>query len=193
MAQLNHVNFASALQFEIDWTVFSHIHGLILTFVGVYADHNDVKNLLGEKYGKLSISELKENKEFNMDLMENDICMTVRLQIVYGRLSIRSVRSAFEESVGNRLQKFGGSDNKELLQRFTSLFTDEYKIPRGSVIELSKERGHVLRTTINGKDVGSIQSKLLCHSILDLYIGEEPFDEKAKAVIEQKLASFLHS
>jgi hypothetical protein len=28
------------------------------------------------------------------------------------------VRSAFEESVGKRLQKYGGSDNKELLQRW---------------------------------------------------------------------------
>ncbi|CAK9151074.1 unnamed protein product [Ilex paraguariensis] len=84
---------------------------------GVYADDSDIKKFLSEKYGTISVSELKENKEFNKDLMESDICMTVRLQIVYGRLSIRSVRSAFEESVGSRLQKFGGSDNKELLQR----------------------------------------------------------------------------
>ncbi|KAJ9188127.1 hypothetical protein P3X46_003518 [Hevea brasiliensis] len=158
---------------------------------GVYADDNEVKKVLGEKYGKLSISELKENKEFKGDLMGGDIGMTVRLQIVYGKLSIRSVRSAFEESVGSRLQKFGGPDNKELLQRFTSQFKDEYKIPRGSVIELSKDQGHVLRTRIDGKEVGSIQSKLLCRSILDLYMGEDPFDRQAKEEIESKLASFL--
>ncbi|KAF7818327.1 fatty-acid-binding protein 1-like [Senna tora] len=158
---------------------------------GVYADDNDIKKFLAEKYGKFSASELKGNKEFNEDLVENDICMTVRLQIVYSKLSIRSVRSAFEESVGSRLQKFGGSDNKELLQRFTSQFKDEYKIPRGSVIHLSRERGHVLRTSIDGKEVGSIQSKLLCRSILDLYIGEEPFDKKAKEDVELNLASYL--
>lgn len=56
-------------------------------------------------------------KELNDELMDSDIPMTVRLQIVYARLSIRSVRSAFEESVGSRLEKFGGSDNRELLQR----------------------------------------------------------------------------
>lgn len=89
-----------------------------MSFVaGVYADDNDIKKCLVGKYGKLSASELKGNKEFTEDLLENDISMTVRLQIVYSRLSIRSVRSAFEESVGSRLQKFGGSDNKELLQR----------------------------------------------------------------------------
>lgn len=89
----------------------------LCNLIGVYADNDEVKKVLGQKYGKLSISELKENEGFKEDLMEGDICMTVRLQIVYSKLSIRSVRSAFEESVGSRLQKFGGPDNKELLQR----------------------------------------------------------------------------
>ncbi|GFZ19690.1 chalcone-flavanone isomerase family protein [Actinidia rufa] len=157
---------------------------------GVYADNGDINKVLGEKYGKASASEI-EKKDLIDDLMESDICMTVRLQIVYGRLSIRSVRSAFAESVGNRLQKFGGSDNKELLQRFTSQFKDEFKIPRGSIIDLSRERDNVLHTTIDGKEVGSIQSNLLCRSILDLYIGDDPFDRRAKEDIELNLASCI--
>lgn len=72
--------------------------------------------MLTDKYSEFSASELKESK-LNEDIMEKDICMTVRLQIAYGRLSIRSVRNAFEDSVGNRLKKFGGADNAELLQR----------------------------------------------------------------------------
>ncbi|XP_057964102.1 fatty-acid-binding protein 1 [Malania oleifera] len=158
---------------------------------GVYADDNDMQKLLREKYGKLSISQLKGNTQFSEDLMERDICVTIRLQIVYRRLSIRSVRSAFEESVGSRLEKFGGSENRELLKRFTSQFKDEYKIPRGSIIDLSREHGYILRTRIDGKEVGCIQSKLLCRSILDLYIGEDPFDRKAKEDIELNLATLL--
>lgn len=96
----------------------------------MYADHGNVKKLLREKYGNLSISELRENKEFNDDIMEADISMTVRLQIIYSKLSIRSVRSAFEASVGSRLKKFGGSDNKELLQRCEiAFFTASIVIP----------------------------------------------------------------
>jgi hypothetical protein len=86
-------------------------------YVGVYADGNDLKQQLKEKYNKFSASELKANAELINDTLERDIQMTVRLQIVYGRLSIGSVRSAFEKSVGSRLQKFGGKDTKELLQR----------------------------------------------------------------------------
>lgn len=156
---------------------------------GVYADDDDVKKFLGEKHG--DFSDPKLNEELMEDLLESDVSMTVRLQIVYGRLSIRSVRSAFEESVGLRLQKFGGSDNNELLRRFISQFKDDIKIPRGSIIDLSTERGYVLHTTIDGKEVGSIESKLLCRSVLDLYIGNEPFDKKAREDVEQNLASLL--
>ncbi|CAK9151073.1 unnamed protein product [Ilex paraguariensis] len=75
--------------------------------------------------------------------------------------------------------------------RFTSQFSDEYKIPRGSIIELSREKEQVLRTSIDGKEVGSIQSQLLCRSLLDLYIGDDPFDRKAKEDVELNLASIL--
>ncbi|KAL9263725.1 Fatty-acid-binding protein 1-like protein [Drosera capensis] len=160
---------------------------------GVYVDESDVKKYLNEKYRKLAIDVLESTKDFHEGLMEGDVSLTVRLQIVYGRLSIGSVRSAFEESVGSRLRKFGGADTNELLQRFTAQFKDEYKIPKGSVIELSRDNGHTLRTTIDGKEVGSIESKVLCRSVLDLYIGEQPFDERAKEDVRSKLASILES
>ncbi|XP_047312602.1 fatty-acid-binding protein 1 [Impatiens glandulifera] len=152
---------------------------------GVYADDGDIKEVLA------SGSQVNGQKTLIEDIMENDIRTTVRLQIVYGRLSIGSVRSAFAESVGNRLKKFGGSDNKELLNSFTSQFKDEYKIPKGSIIDISREKGNVLRTTIDGNEIGSIQSQLLCRSILDLYIGDDPFDQKAKKDVETSLASLV--
>ncbi|KAM3205620.1 hypothetical protein P3L10_029030 [Capsicum annuum] len=126
--------------------------------------------------------------------MENNIRLTIRLQIVYGRLSISSIRSAFEESVGSRLRKIGGGyDIKELLQRFTSQFKDDIKLLRGSIIQLSRDHDYILHTTIDGKKMGSsIQSKLLCRSILDLYIGDESFDHKSNEDVESNLASLLH-
>ncbi|XP_010524016.1 PREDICTED: fatty-acid-binding protein 1 [Tarenaya hassleriana] len=159
---------------------------------GVYADSDDIKKLLGEKYGKQSASELKEKDTLLDELMEANIRMTIRLQIVYGKLNIRSVRSAFQESVGSRLKKFLGTENKELLQSFTSLFKDEYKLPRGSIIDLSREPGNVLNTTIDGEHVGSVQNRALCQSILDLYIGEEePFDKQARDDFLENVVSLL--
>ncbi|KAI3975817.1 hypothetical protein MKX01_017614 [Papaver californicum] len=137
---------------------------------GVYADDSEIKKLLTDKYNEYSASELKENCKLNEDIMEKDIHITVRLQIAYGRLT-----------------------NAELLQSFTSQFKDEYKLPRGSVIDLSREPGHILRTTIDGKEVGSIQSKLLCRSIFDQYIGEDPFDTQAKKILSKTWQLFLKS
>ncbi|CAF2049252.1 BnaA09g55750D [Brassica napus] len=156
---------------------------------GMYADCDDVKKLIGEKYANLPASELRGNKAFIDDLLEADVKMTIRLQIVFGKLSIRSVRSAFKDSVGNRLKKFGGLDNDELLQSFTSLFKDEYKIPRSSTIDMTQGPGHVLNVSIEGNQVGSVKSKLLCRSILDLYIGEEPFDKNAREDFLNNVAS----
>ncbi|WOL15212.1 fatty-acid-binding protein 1 [Canna indica] len=157
---------------------------------GVYADDNDIKRL-SWKYGNFSISDLKKNEEFITDVLDQDIRLTVRLQIVYNRLSIGSVRNAFAKTVGSRIQKFSGSENKELLQSFTSLFKDEYKLPKGSIIDLSREEGYVLQIKIDGKKVGKIQSKLLCKSVFDLYLGEDPFDKRAKEDIQSGLASLL--
>ncbi|XP_031488407.1 fatty-acid-binding protein 1 [Nymphaea colorata] len=158
---------------------------------GVYVDDSSIKQVLSEKYGSTQSSELEGKERLCTDVLENDLCVTVRLSIVYGRLSIRSVRNAFEESVGNRLRKFSGDENRELLQRFTSQFKDELKLSRGTIIDLSREKGHVLRTKVDGKEVGCIQSQLLCRSIFDLYIGEDPFDKQAKDDIQRSLASLL--
>lgn len=48
-----------------------------------------------------------------------------------------------------------------------------------------------LNSAVDGNEVGSIQSKLLCRSLLDLYMGEDPFDRKAKEDIELNLATLL--
>ncbi|KAK6940811.1 hypothetical protein RJ641_030342, partial [Dillenia turbinata] len=113
---------------------------------GAYAEENEIKNTLRD----ISIPEL----------MLSDVCMTVRLQIMYGKLRIRSVSSALEESIRNRLEKFGGPDNKDLLDR--------------DCVPL---------------EVGTIPGKLLCRAILDLDIGDDPFDKQAKHDMVQKLAS----
>lgn len=51
----------------------------------------------------------------------------------------------------------------------------------------------VLVVVVDGQEVGSIQSKLLCRSVLDLYVGEESFDKQAKEEIELNVASYLQS
>jgi hypothetical protein len=158
---------------------------------GLYVDENSLKENFVDKYGKMSVTELKDSKEFYEDVIGNDLNLTLRLEIVYGKLSIGSVRSAFEVLIGSRLRRFNGSQNKELLQRFTSQFKDEYKLSRGTKIHFTRLPGHVLQTKIGEQEVGLIQSPLLCRSLFDLYIGDYPFDKQAKEKIGVGLASLL--
>ncbi|KAJ8466876.1 hypothetical protein OPV22_029428 [Ensete ventricosum] len=135
---------------------------------GVYADESDVKRLR-KKYGTFSVSELKVNH----------------------RLSIGDLRDTFQKIVGNELQKNGGSNNKELLQRFTSIFRDEHMLLGNSIFDLSREHGYILRIRINGKEMGKIESNLICKPLLDLYVGKNAYDKQALQDIQSTLASIL--
>lgn len=84
---------------------------------GVYVDPASLKSELGDQYSGVDPEELPNDEEFFNDIMEREVGLTVRLVIVYGSLKIGSVRSAFEESVGSRIKKFGGAENRELLNR----------------------------------------------------------------------------
>lgn len=90
---------------------------------GVYVDPASLKSELGDKYSGVDPEELPNDEEFFNDIMEREVGLTVRLVIVYGSLKIGSVRSAFEDSVGSRIKKFGGAENRELLNRSPSSFT----------------------------------------------------------------------
>lgn len=156
---------------------------------GVYADEASLKDKLGGKYTQQFAGDLQENKSFYDDVVASDFDLTVRLVIVYGRLKIGSVRSAFEDSIGSRIKKFNGSDDHPLLQSFTSAFKDDIKLPKGTIIDITRHHDHVLTTKIDGTEVGSVQSSLLCRSFMDLYMGEDPFDVKGREEIGSKLAA----
>jgi hypothetical protein len=48
-------------------------------------------------------------------------------------------------------------------------------------------------SAVDGKEVGNLQSALLCRSLFDLYIGDDPFDKHGKESIGLGLASLLGS
>ncbi|KAJ7299048.1 hypothetical protein O6H91_Y317800 [Diphasiastrum complanatum] len=95
---------------------------IVVYAFGVYADADALNEKLGEKYAKVVPEKLKEDKAFYEDIVSGDIDLAVRLVIVYSKLKIGSVRSAFEESLGGRIKKFTGSENKELLHRNFTLW-----------------------------------------------------------------------
>ncbi|KAG6536992.1 fatty-acid-binding protein 1-like [Zingiber officinale] len=165
--------------------------GSIRYVFGVYADGFDVKRL-SKKYGSFSASELKVNKDFIADILDQDLRITIIFKKARNNLSMRSLRYEFQKYVGESLRKFSGSDSKELLQRFTSLLRDDYKITKESFLEVSRDHGHVLQVRFNGKEVGKIPSKLLCKAMFDAHFGPDAFDKDAREEVKSRLISMLH-
>lgn len=49
----------------------------------------------------------------------------------------------------------------------------------------------VTMIAVDGKEVESTESEVLCRSILDLYIGDDPFDKNAKEDFERNARALL--
>eukprot|EP00243_Klebsormidium_subtile_P009379 TRINITY_DN466_c0_g1_i1.p1 TRINITY_DN466_c0_g1~~TRINITY_DN466_c0_g1_i1.p1 ORF type:complete len:337 (+),score=77.16 TRINITY_DN466_c0_g1_i1:143-1153(+) len=158
---------------------------------GLYAEPGAVKDALGAKYGTFSPEALKSNPWFFEDLLASKNDMAVRLVIYYSKLKIGSVRKAFEESVGERLRKVSPDNSDTVLQKFTSLFSDDIPLQRGTIIDLRRTSAGSLNVTIDGRKIGTVQSHALGHALFDLYIGDPPFDKGAKEEIGTSLARML--
>ncbi|CAI7827752.1 unnamed protein product, partial [Closterium sp. NIES-54] len=76
---------------------------------------------------------------------------------------------------------------------FTKWFTNDIKLHRGTVIDITRRPGHVLETKIDGKYMGSTKSALISRALFELYVGDKPFDKKAREGLVEKLISVVHS
>ncbi|CAI5967430.1 unnamed protein product [Closterium sp. NIES-64] len=161
---------------------------------GVYVDEAALKKQLSSKYGGMKGEALKGSRWLVEDAITADVTMAVRLVIFYRHLKMEQVRKAFNDSLGGRMKELsGGVPQTELLHSFTKWFTNDIKLHRGTVIDITRRPGHVLETKIDGKYMGSTKSALISRALFELYVGDKPFDKKAREGLVDKLISVVHS
>lgn len=158
---------------------------------GFYINSEVLRAELGEKYGKVPPEELKFKSAFYEDLLSHELEMTVRIVVHYKRIKVAMVRSAFENSIKNRLRKLKGVENDGGLRVFCSYFTEELSLPHGTVIDFHWQRGGKFTTIVGGHLMGTIVSLDFCRAFFDLYIGEPPVCAKAKQDMGLKLGNML--
>lgn len=78
---------------------------------GIYADNDEIKDLLRAKIGKAPSKVTKEM--YNM-VIDSDFGMMVRLVIVFSNLTMSMVRKNLDESIGDSIKKLTGSKDEEL-------------------------------------------------------------------------------
>eukprot|EP00475_Leptophrys_vorax_P010569 TRINITY_DN17151_c0_g1_i1.p1 TRINITY_DN17151_c0_g1~~TRINITY_DN17151_c0_g1_i1.p1 ORF type:complete len:332 (-),score=9.21 TRINITY_DN17151_c0_g1_i1:156-1100(-) len=160
---------------------------------GVYVDEPSLKRSLRSKYGPMTADALRGSRWLINDTICSDVGLTVRLVIHYKSLKMSQVRNAFTESLGGRMKELsGGVPQTELLQSFTKWFTDEVKLHKGTVIDISRKPGHVLETKIDGNYMGSTKSALVSRALFELYVGDKPFDQKAREGLVEKIIKVVH-
>uniref|UniRef100_A0A804PNT8 Chalcone--flavanone isomerase n=1 Tax=Zea mays TaxID=4577 RepID=A0A804PNT8_MAIZE len=156
------------------------VKNLNLYAFGLYIQPDSVCKKLGPKYAYIPDAELKDHPDFYEDLLRENIDMTVRLVVSYNGLSIGTVRDAFEKSLGFRLQK-----------TFGSCFSEDIRIPAGTKIDFRQTSDGQLITEIDGKQIGTVQSKDLCRAFFDMYIGDPPVSVETKQDIAQNVAGLI--
>lgn len=122
-------------------------------------------------------------------VIASDTELGVRLVIYYKGLKIGQVRSGFEQSLGEGIKAIAGAPDPQLLASFTCLFSDDFSLTRGTVIDITRHPGQALVTKIGGKEVGRVKSAVLCQAFFSLYLGEKPFDTDARKAAQEVFSS----
>lgn len=143
-------------------------------------------------YNGQAAKSLQSNQRFFGALGKVDIPRTMRLQFVRG-VGAKKIRDAFVDSVEPRIEyaakKFGWTDGAKALQTFRGYFGN--KVKDGEVIEFTWLPEHKLRTSVAGKDMGTITSKALCWALWDTYFGLDPIESKGKKTAVKQLTERL--
>lgn len=90
------------------------VHMGMKIFAGIYADNLKLKDLMKSKIGKVPS---KPTKEMFQMVVDSDVGMTVKLNIVFSNLTMSMVRKNFDEGLGAAIKKLTGAKNDELAKK----------------------------------------------------------------------------
>ncbi|KAG6391159.1 hypothetical protein SASPL_148911 [Salvia splendens] len=160
---------------------------------GFYVHPFDVCEKLGPKYACVPEHELNKCQDFYRDLLRSDINMTVRLVVNYNGIKINTMKDVFEKSLRARLAKMNPEADFSCLQEFGSIFTQDIPLRVGTTINFRRTADGHLVTEVEGNNIGAVQSKDLCRTFFDMYIGEIPICEQTKEEIGKNVASIIRT
>ncbi|KAL5554963.1 hypothetical protein UlMin_037199 [Ulmus minor] len=156
---------------------------------GIYGDNNKLKDLLKANFKK---SLAKPTKEMYELVIDSDVGMMVNVVFVYSSFTVGKLRAGFEATLGGMVKKLnGGKKNDELVKRVMSQAKNDTEVTTGTVMEVSRLPGYVLRTKVAGEVVGRVESELLCRAYMHMYLGDTPVDKGAKEKFGVSLLSLF--
>ncbi|XP_077217641.1 chalcone isomerase-like protein 1 [Tasmannia lanceolata] len=153
---------------------------------GIYADWKALEEILKPMFDPVPD---KASREMYSAIVDGDMGLEVRLEIVFGGLNMHMVKKIFNDNLRASIKNFSEDEHGELLERVLGEAKEDIKLPAGSVIQIKKLPGYVLQTQVKGEVVSEVESKLLCQAFFNMYLGDEPLDAQAKASFGKSLIS----
>lgn len=99
---------------------------------------------------------------------------------------------AFDESLGPRVERYGGAEAKKALKTFRGYF-DVDEVSEGTTIDFVWRSDGKLVTSIDGERAGSLSSKGLSKALFSLYLGDDAVSSPAKKSFYEGLSELLGS
>ncbi|XP_068645558.1 chalcone isomerase-like protein 1 [Aristolochia californica] len=163
--------------------------GIKIYAFGVYADKEKLKEVLKSK---ISTAPEKPTKQMYEIAIDSDVPMTMKLVIVFSGLTMNMIKKNFDEGLGASIKKInGGRKNEDLANKVMGAASDAIKLSPGSVIEITKLPGFVIRTKVKDEVISTVESELLCRAYFHMYLGDDPFDKDAKERFGASLLSLF--
>lgn len=156
--------------------------------VGLYANMDSVRNLLGHHRGKPAEA-LMQDAAFLKDLKLPYVEKEIRMVITFRAVSPGTFWKALSERLGPLLET---GPSKSALPKFKAHFKD-VKFNRSTEVRLALSKDGTVSTIVDGKRRGVISSQALSNALVDVYMGSDPPSPSAKADMCRTVAALINA
>ena len=151
---------------------------------GLYVDPEAARASLS-RFARLPASTLERDESFYQHLLDLDFAMTLRL-VMTRTVDGDDVAEAFDDALRPRMTRAVTDTNNSgelaVLERFRGYF-DVDEVRTGTEIVFSCGPAGRLATSVGGDERPPIDSRALCRTLFDVYLGENPISDDGKRSI----------
>ncbi|MDF1797822.1 MAG: chalcone isomerase family protein [Planctomycetota bacterium] len=171
--------------------------------LGFYIDESTALEGLRKAAGDLTVKKLQDSDEFRKALLTDGFGRSIRLVMVRD-VDADTMAEAFEDSLWPRMEAAVEATKEatpaesaaELAAAKASLATFrgffEKEAEEDQVMDFTWTEGGRLQAVVDGKRFPQVKNLHLCQALFDVYLGDDPISDQAKANIYTALHTKLH-
>lgn len=185
---------------EAQWLVGTGVRetrffGVNVYAFGLYVEPESTRLVLADLVG-LPAATLVQDEEFFGRVLALDFPMTFRL-VMARDVSGNAIADSFEDALRPRFARLAlldatgaEAEDGRMLDRFRGYFNID-RVEKGTEIVFSCGPDGVLFTSVGGSERAPIESRTLCVSLFDVYLGSDPISPDGKRSVVARMPELL--